>query len=374
MTATSTITALTAAVRARDIAAAVVAEHYTHRASADLSRAAVHGLSASLQAGRRLATTPEYLWDAARAVLDADTEPQPAAPAAEVTEVIVTAHEVPEEQWEPLREALDCLPGDLGRWKGGRNVMLDMARFSHASVEAVTVFLASRGIAHEVETTTVLRHDPSAPVVPVQVPRAGAAPAQGVTLTAQQLAVVLDALDDAVDYRDASEQCVDCDAAAVAADDDDVTCEDHTSDANTAREYVSLSVLLRERQRLAEHAADAALAAPVTVVEGTPRTGATNRPGLDLSHPVTEAVHNLGNVWARTRVSNDVAERFSCAEVDALVQPLALAGHADEAASWLVDHADSDVDEDDSHHAISAAGGYDDRTRAAREYLVDLLG
>lgn len=98
---------------------------------------------------------------------------------------------------------------------------------------------------------------------------------------------------------------------------------------------------------------------------------------LDVLREVRPVLDALAAFAAMGDASADVATRFTCSEVDALALILARAGHVEEAAGWVSDHAqpnddsgsDGDVDDDDHtlHHDVWAAYDAEDDYSTGRE-------
>ncbi|MEU1309184.1 hypothetical protein ABZ419_09850 [Streptomyces cinnamoneus] len=85
-----------------------------------------------------------------------------------------------------------------------------------------------------------------------------------------------------------------------------------------------------------------------------------------LYREVRQAVSALVNTWATTCPEEDIAERLTCSEVDALAAFLAAIGKRNMALAWLEAHADGDEPEHDAH------GGVEGKPADLDAYLMTL--
>lgn len=94
---------------------------------------------------------------------------------------------------------------------------------------------------------------------------------------------------------------------------------------------------------------------------------------LDVLRAVRPLLAAIASFAERGDASHDVATRLTCGEVDDLALILARAGHTEEAAGWISDHAqpsesdEGDVADDSAHHAVWAAYDALDEWDEARE-------
>ncbi len=89
----------------------------------------------------------------------------------------------------------------------------------------------------------------------------------------------------------------------------------------------------------------------------------------DLTSAVAYLADVVGDSWTATAIGT----AMTCTEADALADVLHLGGHTEEAAAFLVGHADGDHDDEDAHRQLrlreSSADEHARAMDAARKYL-----
>jgi hypothetical protein len=168
--------------------------------------------------------------------------------------------------------------------------------------------------------------------------------------------------------------------ADVAATEQAILIQHHTSAAEVARNAVKLFFDYRDRHGY--HDREAAGHAFADVTEGIDATselawGATGD-GAELAHasgahptrsattarwsqsrplspllqsgPVQDALSDLAGVFGDSMTAGDVGARMTCTEADAITRALLVGGHRDAASVWLAGHARGDDDPDADRH------------------------
>lgn len=87
---------------------------------------------------------------------------------------------------------------------------------------------------------------------------------------------------------------------------------------------------------------------------------------------LTEALTGLADVFGDGMTADMVGSSFTCTEADAIARVLVVAGHKDEALTWLENHAQGD-EVDDSHYTYDETDPEDEGRVLTEPELIEYV-